>query len=142
MRTATPTRTSRKYSFSVNSRVASDIPTIRGAGEKPRGFARRDLETLIGRDGVDAGVSETDREPGFGGNRVILALYAIVVTVAGLMGAVIGSIGLRDLEAVTFLGLVTFRPTPFGLAAFGVATIGTLLGTLLVLVVVVSRRYA
>ena len=87
-------------------------------------------------------MSETDREPGFGGNRVILALYAIVVTVAGLMGAVIGSIGLRGLEAVTFLGLVTFRPTPFGLAAFGVATIGTLLGTLLVLVVVVSRRYA
>jgi hypothetical protein len=87
-------------------------------------------------------VSETDQAPGFGGNRIILALYAIVVAVAGLMGALIGSIGLRDLEAVTFLGLVTFQPTPLGLAAFGMATIGTFLGVLLLLVVAVSRRYA
>ena len=79
---------------------------------------------------------------GFGGNRIILALYAIVVAVAGLMGALIGSIGLRDLEAVTFLGLVTFQPTPLGLAAFGMATIGTFLGVLLLLVVAVSQRYA
>ena len=87
-------------------------------------------------------MSETDQAPGFGGNRLILALYAIVVAVAGLMGALIGSIGLRDLEAVTFLGLVTFQPTPLGLAAFGMATIGTFLGVLLLLVVAVSRRYA
>jgi hypothetical protein len=87
-------------------------------------------------------VSETDQAPGFGGNRIILALYAIVVAVAGLMGALIGSIGLRDLEAVTFLGLVTFQPTPLGLAAFGMATIGTFLGVLLLLVVAVSQRYA
>ena len=79
---------------------------------------------------------------GFGGNRVILALYAIIVSVAGLMGGIIGSIGLRDLESVSFLGLVTFQPTPLGLAAFGMATVGTLLGTLLLLVVLVSRRYA
>ena len=87
-------------------------------------------------------MSETDQAPGFGGNRIILALYAIVVAVAGLMGALIGSIGLRDLEAVTFLGLVMFQPTPLGLAAFGMATIGTFLGVLLLLVVAVSRRYA
>ena len=87
-------------------------------------------------------MSETDQAPGFGGNRIILALYAIVVAVAGLMGALIGSIGLRDLESVSFLGLVTFQPTPFGLAAFGMATVGTLLGTLLLLVILISRRYA
>ena len=87
-------------------------------------------------------MSETDQAPGFGGNRIILALYAIVVAVAGLMGALIGSIGLRDLEAVTFLGLVTFQPTPLGLAAFGMATIGTFLGVLLLLVMAVSQRYA
>lgn len=89
-----------------------------------------------------AGVTETDQAPGFGGNRVILTLYAVVVAIAGLMGAVIGSMGLRDLEAVSFLGLVTFQPTPLGLAAFGVSTIGTFLGVLLLVVVVVSRRYA
>lgn len=79
---------------------------------------------------------------GFGGNRIIIALYVIVVAIAGLMGAIIGSIGLRDLRAVSFLGLVTFQPTPLGLAAFGVATVGTLLGVVLLLVVYVSRRYA
>lgn len=87
-------------------------------------------------------MTETERASGFGGNRIILTLYAVVVAIAGLMGAVIGSMGLRDLEAVSFLGLVTFQPTPLGLAAFGVSTIGTFLGVLLVLVVFVSRRYA
>nr|WP_156709603.1 cox cluster protein [Natronomonas sp. CBA1123] len=69
-------------------------------------------------------------------------MYFIVVAVAGLMGGVIGSIGLRDLEAVSFLGIITFQPTPFGLAMFGMLTIGTMLGVLLLLVVFVSRRYA
>ncbi|WP_254838134.1 DUF7520 family protein [Natronomonas marina] len=87
-------------------------------------------------------MTETERASGFGGSRIILTLYAVVVAIAGLMGAVIGSMGLRDLEAVSFLGLVTFQPTPLGLAAFGVSTIGTFLGVLLVLVVFVSRRYA
>ncbi|MUV87480.1 cox cluster protein [Natronomonas sp. CBA1123] len=72
----------------------------------------------------------------------MIALYFIVVAVAGLMGGVIGSIGLRDLEAVSFLGIITFQPTPFGLAMFGMLTIGTMLGVLLLLVVFVSRRYA
>jgi hypothetical protein len=86
----------------------------------------------------------TDRaEPaGLSGDRLILALYLVVVSVAGLMGAIIGSIGLRDLEAVSYPGLVTFQPTPLGLALFGMTTVGTVLGVLLGLVVVISRRYA
>ena len=80
--------------------------------------------------------------PGFGGHRVIVLLYVVVVSIAGLMGAVLGSIGLRDLEAVTAFGLVTFQPTPLGLALFGVVTVGTALGAVLLLVVAVSRRYA
>lgn len=85
-------------------------------------------------------MTENDTE-GFGGHRIIVLLYLIVVGVAGFMGAVLGSIGLRDLEAVSFLGLVTFQPTPVGLAAFGMTAVGTVLGVLLVLVVGVSRRY-
>ncbi|WP_246282732.1 DUF7520 family protein [Natronomonas halophila] len=85
-------------------------------------------------------MTETDTE-GLGGHRIIIFLYVVVVSVAGFMGAVIGSIGLRDLEAVSFFGLVTFQPTPFGLAAFGMTTVGTVLGILLVLVVGVSERY-
>jgi hypothetical protein len=87
-------------------------------------------------------VTDEDTAAGLGGDRVIIALYLVVVTVAGLMGGLIGSIGLRDLEAVSFLGVVTFQPTPLGMALFGMTTIGTLLGVLLLLVVFVSRRYA
>lgn len=83
-----------------------------------------------------------DDASGFGGHRVIIALYLIVVAIAGTMGGVIGSIGLRDAEPVTFLGLVTFQPTPLGLAMFGISTVGTMLGVILLLVVFVSRRYA
>lgn len=78
---------------------------------------------------------------GLGGHRLVLVLYVVVVAIAGFMGAVLGSIGLRDLEAVSFLGIVTFQPTPFGLAAFGMTAVGTVLGVLLVLVVGVSQRY-
>lgn len=86
-------------------------------------------------------MTDTEGSTARGGNRIIIALYVIVVAVAGLMGGVIGSIGLRDLEAVSFLGVVTFQPTPLGLALYGMLTIGTLLGVLLLLVVGVSRRY-
>lgn len=86
-------------------------------------------------------MTDTEGSTARGGNRIIIALYLIVVAVAGLMGGVIGSIGLRDLEAVEFLGLITFQPTPLGLAMFGMLTIGTMLGVLLLLVVFVSRRY-
>jgi hypothetical protein len=78
----------------------------------------------------------------FGGHRVILLLYGVVVSIAGTMGALIGSIGLRDAQAVSAFGLITFQPTPLGLALFGMITVGTGLGAVLLLVVVVSRRYA
>jgi len=78
---------------------------------------------------------------GIGGRRVIGTLYIVVVAVAGFMGAAIGSVGLRDLTSVSFFGLVTFRPTPVGLAAFGVTTVGITLGVVLGFVVFVSRRY-
>jgi hypothetical protein len=85
----------------------------------------------------------TDEDPiGFGGHRIIILLYAVVVAIAGIMGGVIGSIGLRDLKPVTALGLLTVQPTPFGLAAFGMLTVGAGLGAVLLLVVAVSRRYA
>jgi len=83
----------------------------------------------------------TDTGAGIEGERVIAVLYVVVVGIAGILGAAIGSIGLRDLEAVSFLGIVTFQPTPTGLAAFGVTTVGLALGIVIGLVVFVSRRY-
>lgn len=84
----------------------------------------------------------TNTGTGIEGEWVIVVLYVVVVAVAGFMGAAIGSIGLRDLEAISLLGLVTFQPTPLGLAAFGVTTVGLTLGITLALVVFVSRNYA
>jgi len=83
----------------------------------------------------------TETSGGIEGERVIAVLYVVVVAIAGLLGAAIGSIGLRDLEAVSLLGLVTFQPTPVGLAAFGMTTVGVALGVALLLVVYVSRNY-
>lgn len=87
-------------------------------------------------------MTDADDAARFGGRRVIIALYVIVVAITGTMGAVIGSFGLRDAQPVSLLGIVTFQPTPVGLAAFGMVTVGALLGTILLLVVFVSRRYA
>ena len=145
IRSATPTRTRRKYSFSSNVRLWLDMAEGTGDGDK------RVSESVSGErvsKGYSRGwsyhrdVTDGDATAGFGGHRVIIALYLIVVAVAGTMGGVIGSIGLRDAQPVTFLGLVTFQPTPLGLAMFGVATVGTMLGAVLLLVVFVSRRYA
>ncbi|MFC7045482.1 cox cluster protein [Halobacteriaceae archaeon GCM10025711] len=74
------------------------------------------------------------------GPRVVLALYVSLVTLAGVIGFLVGSIGPDDLQAVSFLGLVTFDPTPFGMAAYGVATVGTAL-TVGILLVVLASRY-
>lgn len=76
-----------------------------------------------------------------GGKRLILLLYVVVVTIAGLTGFLIGALGIRGLRPVTFLGLVTFQPTATGLAAYGMATMGLGLGVMLALVVYVSEKY-
>jgi hypothetical protein len=76
-----------------------------------------------------------------GGKPLIGILYVVVVGIAGLTGFMIGGLGIRGLRPVTFLGLVTFQPTAFGLAAYGMLTMGLGLGVLLGLVVYVSRNY-
>jgi hypothetical protein len=76
-----------------------------------------------------------------GGKWLILTLYAVVVSIAGLTGFLIGALGIRGLRPVTFLGLVTFQPTAVGLAAYGVLTMGLGLGVMLGLVIYVSNNY-
>lgn len=84
---------------------------------------------------------EADDASTLGGKPIILLLYAIVVSIAGLTGFLIGGLGIRGLRPVTFLGLVTFQPTAVGLAAYGMLTMGLGLGVMLGLVVYVSRNY-
>lgn len=76
------------------------------------------------------------------GRRIVLFLYLVVVTVAGLTGYLLGSIGPEGLRSVALFGVVSLPPTPVGLALYGVLTLGVGLGVALALVAYVSDRYA
>lgn len=82
----------------------------------------------------ETNISET------GGQRLVLALYGVVVLLAGLIGFALGIIGPEGLDPVLF-GLLPLPPTPVGTAVYGAVTVGTLLGVLLLAVVAVSERY-
>jgi len=73
------------------------------------------------------------------GQKVVVQLYVIIVALAGVMGFVLGTIRPADLQPALF-GVIELPPTPFGVALYGVFTVGIGLGVLLGLVVYVSRR--
>ncbi|PSP73002.1 cox cluster protein [Halobacteriales archaeon QS_3_64_16] len=73
---------------------------------------------------------------------VVVALYVLVVSITGLTGYLLGSIGPEGLRPVALFGLIELPPTPIGLALYGIVTLGVGLGIALGLVVFVSRRYA
>ena len=73
------------------------------------------------------------------GEKVVVQIYVIIVALAGVMGFVLGAIRPADLEPALF-GVISLPPTPFGVALYGMVTIGVALGVLLGLVVYVSRR--
>ncbi|MFQ3292987.1 MAG: hypothetical protein ACI9PP_000360 [Halobacteriales archaeon] len=74
------------------------------------------------------------------GRRVVLIVYAAVIGIAGVMGAILGII-LPEQKgvAVATLGPVTFPITPATFALYGMLMMGVMLGVLLVLVQYVSR---
>lgn len=76
----------------------------------------------------------------WGGRSFVVALYAIIVTLTGVVGAVLGLAGPDDLTPVRLLGVVELQPTPLGLAVYGAVTVGLILGVPLALVAYVSRR--
>jgi hypothetical protein len=80
-----------------------------------------------------------DAEAGRSGQRVVLALYAILVAVSGV-GGVLVSTFVDDLAGPELFGVIALPPTPLGFAAFGAVTIAVVLGVPLALVVVVSAR--
>ena len=81
-----------------------------------------------------------DEEPaGTPGEKVVVAVYVIIVALAGVMGFVLGSIRPADLQPALF-GFIALPPAPFGVALYGMVTVGVGLGVLLVLVIYISRR--
>ena len=79
---------------------------------------------------------ELDGTPG---EQVVVAVYVIIVALAGVMGFVLGAIRPADLQPELF-GLIALPPTPFGVALYGMVTVGVGLGVLLGAVVYISRR--
>lgn len=76
---------------------------------------------------------------GAAGDRVVVGLYLIIVALSGVMGFVLGAIRPADLDPELF-GVIALPPTPFGVAVYGMVTVGLGLGVLLGLVVYVSNR--
>ena len=73
------------------------------------------------------------------GQKVVVQIYVVIVALAGVMGFVLGTIRPADLEPALF-GVIGLPPTPFGVALYGMVTVGVGLGVLLWLVIYVSRR--
>ena len=81
-----------------------------------------------------------DEEPaGTPGEKVVVAVYVIIVALAGVMGFVLGTIRPADLQPELF-GVIALPPTPFGVALYGMLTVAVALGVFLGLVIYVSRR--
>ena len=80
-----------------------------------------------------------EQPTGTPGEKVVVTVYVIIVALAGLMGFVLGTIRPADLQPALF-GVIALPPTPFGVALYGMVTVGVGLGVLLGLVIYVSRR--
>lgn len=75
------------------------------------------------------------------GRSIVLGVYVIVIGIAGLFGFLLGAIGPHKLNPVSLFFLIELPPTAFGLAVYGMATVGVVLGIILLLVRYASRRY-
>lgn len=75
-----------------------------------------------------------------GGERVVVAIYLVLTVVTGGFGYVIGVIRPETLDPTLFF-LVDLPPTPLGMALYGMVTVGTILGILLLLVRYVGREF-
>ncbi|MHB9286671.1 cox cluster protein [Halobacteriales archaeon Cl-PHB] len=89
---------------------------------------------------VSADGQTADARGRLGGERVVVAIYLVLTVVTGGFGYVIGVIR-PDALAPTLFFLVDLPPTPLGMAIYGMVTVGTILGLLLLLVRYVGREF-
>lgn len=81
------------------------------------------------------GAPPPERVPG---RRVVLVVYVVVVAIAGLLGALLGFVDPDGMDPTLFF-VVDLPATVLGMVAYGVVTVGVVLGGLLLLVRYVSR---
>ncbi|MFW6017340.1 MAG: DUF7520 family protein [Halapricum sp.] len=74
------------------------------------------------------------------GRRVIYVVYAAIVSIAALMGFVLGTINPEGMDPTLFF-VIDLPATPVGMVIFGVSTVGVGLGVLLLLVAYIADRY-
>ncbi|UPM43766.1 DUF7520 family protein [Halocatena salina] len=77
----------------------------------------------------------------YDGQRFVTGMYFAIVGVAALAGYIIGTLQIEGMDPELF-GVIQLPPTAIGMALYGGITVGTLLGVLLVVMVIVSKRYA
>lgn len=80
-----------------------------------------------------------EQPAGTPGEKVVVVVYVVIVALAGVMGFVLGAIRPADLQPALF-GVIALPPTPFGVALYGMVTVGVGLGVFLGLVIYISRR--
>lgn len=79
--------------------------------------------------------SSSDR---WSGRSVFLTVYLIAIFVAGGFGLVVGT--RRPARSMSVGGVLTFQDTPLGLALFGMVAVALILGSVFIVIEVVSRR--
>ncbi|MCO8246155.1 cox cluster protein [Haladaptatus sp. AB643] len=75
------------------------------------------------------------------GRSLVVSLYVLIVTFAGVVGVLLGAFGPDGMRPVHLFGVIELKPTPVELAIYGIVTIGLFLGILLSLVIFVAERY-
>jgi len=87
---------------------------------------------------VTANSEESTAAGGVAGPRVVVTVYLAVLGIAAVMGTLLGIVNPEGLDPRLFF-VVDLPPTPLGMAVFGVTTVGSGLGVLLLVVWYVSR---
>ena len=106
-----------------------------GSDRESQEGPNRDLED---READDREVD--DREPERSGRGLLRVVFVGAVLLAGGFGYFIGAIGPQALESVAVFGVTVFRPTPVGMALYGMTVTGLILGVFYVGARLASRR--
>lgn len=107
----------------------TDGPAERHRGD-PNPGSEREGERSSNRELNDR--KPDDREPERSGRALLRVVFVGAVLLAGGFGYFIGAIGPQALGPIGAFGVTVFRPTPTGMALYGMTVTGLVLGTLYV----------